>query len=258
MNTVSTPALAGALIGRSATSMRRIPSAIIPIIVMPLFFVFGFSNTFKGLTLMPGYPTDNIYNWMVPYACVQTASFGALASSFSLGRDLEDGFYDRLLLSPARIWVVPAASVTWAGMRSAIPLVVTLVAGFIGGMTIPGGFMGIFWLAVAAAGVAAMASLWGMGVTYRVKKQSAGGLVQVGLFVAMFLSIGTVPIDLMEGWLPHVAKYNPITAILTLSRTGFIEPTLQWGDIWPGLIAIFVSSVLLGWYAKRGMKTLIP
>jgi ABC-2 type transport system permease protein len=255
---VSNVALIRAVIARSATGMRRRPVALIPVVVMPIFFTIAFSGTFRGLTDLPGYPTDNIYNWMVPYACVQTASFGALSAAFALGRDLEDGFYDRLLLSPARRWVVPAAGVIWAVLRTAIPLVITLTIGTIGGMTYPGGVVpAVFWLAVASGGVAAMAAFWGLGVMFRAKKQSAGGLVQIGLFVAMFLSIGTVPLDLQEGWLPHVARWNPITPILTLARVGFMGP-VDYADVWPGLLSIAVSCLLLGWWALRGMRTLVP
>lgn len=254
---VDTSQMLATLVSRSAVNLRRIPVALIPLVVMPVFFTVAFTGTFRGLTELPGYPTDNIYNWMVPYACVQTAAFGALGAAFALGRDLEDGFYDRLLLSPAPRWVVPAAGMVWSVIRTAIPLVITLTIGTLEGMSYPGGVMAVFWLAVAAAGVAVMGGLWGLGVMYRTKQQSAGGLVQVGLFVAMFLSIGTVPLDLMEGWLPEVARFNPITPILTLSRAGFVG-TNAWADIWPGLLSIALSCVLLGWWAQRGSRTLIP
>jgi ABC-2 type transport system permease protein len=245
------------LMQRSLTSLRRIPAAMIPVVVMPIFFTIAFSGTFRGLTELPGYPTDNIYNWMVPYACLQTASFGALATAFALGRDLEGGFYDRLLLSPAARWVVPTAGVVWAMVRALLPFAITLTIGVIGGMTFPGGPMAVCWLLVAAFGIAALGALWGLGVVYRLKKQSAGGLVQIGLFIALFLSVGTVPLDLQEGWLPHVARWNPLTYVLGLARAGFVG-TNAWADIWPGLLAIAGSAVLLGWWAHRGMRTLDP
>lgn len=245
------------ILRRSMTSLRRIPAAIIPVIVMPIFFTVAFSGTFRGLTELPGYPTDNIYNWMVPYACLQTASFAALASAFTLGRDLEGGFYDRLLLAPAARWTVPAASVLWAMIRALLPLSITLVLGIIGGMTFPGGIAAVWWLAIGAFAVAALGSLWGLGVMYRLKRQSAGGLVQIGLFVVMFLSVGTVPLELQEGWLPYVARWNPLTYILDMARCGFVG-TCAWSDIWPGLVAIAVSAVLLGWWAERGWRRLVP
>ena len=247
----------GLLMRRSLTAIRRIPAALIPVVVMPIFFTVAFSGTFRGLTQLPGYPTDNIYNWMVPYACLQTASFGALATAFGLGRDLEGGFYDRLLLSPAARWVVPASGVLCAMVRALLPIGITLTIGVAGGMDFPGGAEAVLWLMVAAFGIAGLGALWGLGVMYRLRRQSAGGLVQIGLFVVMFLSVGTVPLELQEGWLPHVARLNPLTYILDLSRAGFVG-TNAWADIWPGLVALAGSAVLLGWWAMSGLRSLDP
>jgi ABC-2 type transport system permease protein len=249
--------LIGVLNARSARSMRRIPAALIPTIVMPVFFTVAFTGTFRGLTLLPGYPTDNIWNWMVPYACVQTASFAAMGAAFGLGRDLETGFYDRLLVAPVRSWAVPASGVLWSVVRTAIPVTICLVLGVIGGLTFPSGALAVLWMTIAAAGVATMAALWGQGVMYRTKKQSAGGMVQIGLFIVMFLSVGMVPLDLQEGWLPKVAKYNPLTPILTLARAGFVYGG-DWADVWPGLLSILVCTLLLLWWALRGMRSLVP
>jgi len=254
---VASRPIVAALNRRSAMTLRRIPASLIPTIVMPIFFSVAFTGTFRGLTELPGFPTDNIWNWMIPYACVQSASFAAMGAAFGLGRDLETGFYDRLLMSPANRWVVPVAGVSWSVLRVSLPLVVTLTIGVLGGLTFPEGVMSVVWLAVASAGVAAMGTLWGMGVIYRTKKQSAGGLVQVGLFIAMFLSIGLVPLEVQQGWLPHVARWNPVTPVLTLARAGFVGDG-AWVDIWPGLASIAGSLVLLAWWAARGMRTLTP
>ena len=249
--------LVGVLNLRSARNMRRIPASMIPTVVMPLFFTVAFTGTFRGLTQLPGYPTDNIWNWMVPYACVQTASFAAMGAAFSLGRDLETGFYDRLLMSPVKQWAIPASGVMWSVIRTSIPVVICLGLGAIGGLTFPSGVAAVWWLVVASCGVAAMAALWGQGVMYRTRKQSAGGLVQIGLFVVMFLSVGMVPLDLQEGWVPKVARFNPLTPILTLARSGFVYGG-DWSHIWPGLVSIAVCLALLTWWALRGMRTLVP
>jgi ABC-2 type transport system permease protein len=249
--------LIGVLNARSARNLRRIPAALIPTIVMPVFFTVAFTGTFRGLTLLPGYPTDNIWNWMVPYACVQTSSFAAMGAAFSLGRDLETGFYDRLLVAPVAPWAVPASGVLWSVVRTAMPVTICLVLGVVGGLTFPSGTFSVLWLVVAAAGVSTMAALWGQGVMYRSRKQSAGGLVQIGLFVVMFLSVGMVPLDLQEGWLPKVARYNPLTPILTLARAGFVYGG-DWSHVWPGLVSILGCSLLLAWWAMRGLRTLVP
>lgn len=247
----------GQLNVRSARNLRRIPAALIPTIVMPVFFTVAFTGTFRGLTMLPGYPTDNIWNWMVPYACVQTSSFAAMGAAFGLGRDLETGFYDRLLMAPISAWAVPLSGVLWSDVRTAIPVSICLVLGILGGLTFPAGVVAVLWMVVAAVGVSTMAALWGQGVMYRTRKQSAGGLVQIGLFIVMFLTVGMVPLELQEGWVPKVARFNPITPILTLARAGFVYDG-AWSKVWPGLVSIAACTAALAWWALRGARRLVP
>ena len=97
--------------------------------------------------------------------------------------------------------------------------------------------------------------LWGLAVVYRIRSQQAGPLIQVGVFVTLFLSIGQVPLAVMTGWLHALARVNPATNILRLARQGWIgDPT--WSRTWPGLVAIAALTVLLGIYALRGFLAL--
>lgn len=242
---------------RSWLNLVRIPAAAIPMVVMPFFFTVAFAGAFSALVLIPGYPTDNILSWMAPFAALQGAAFTGLGASFALGRDIEGGFYNRLLLSPASRLSIAGANVFFVLFRTIIPVCIVLVIGGIGGIAIPGGMPAVAMLLVGAWGVAAIAALWGMGVTYRIQKQSAGGLVQVGVFIAMFLSIGMMPVDLMQGWLPHVAKYNPLTYIMELARQGFIGE-VAWSSTWPGLVSIAAAVTFFAVFAWRMFQRVTP
>ncbi|MBV6507762.1 MAG: hypothetical protein JJLCMIEE_00819 [Acidimicrobiales bacterium] len=245
------------LTARSWLNLVRIPAATIPMVIMPLFFTVAFAGAFSALVLIPGYPTDNILSWMGPFAALQGAAFTGLGASFALGRDIEGGFYDRLLLSPASRLSIAGANVFFVLFRTVIPVAIVLLIGAIGGMDIPAGILAAVMLLLGAWGVAAIAALWGMGVTYRIQKQSAGGLVQVGVFIAMFLSIGMMPVDLMQGWLPHVAKYNPMTYIMELARQGFIGE-VAWESTWPGLVSIACGVTFFAIFAWRMFQRVTP
>ena len=67
---------------------------------MPMFFVIAFSGSFSRLSDLPSFPTDNVLNWFVPFAILQGAAFAGFGTGFSTVRDIETGFYDRLLLAP--------------------------------------------------------------------------------------------------------------------------------------------------------------
>jgi ABC-2 type transport system permease protein len=246
-----------ALAKRNIQAIIRVPSAIIPTVVMPLFFVVAFSGSFDGLTKLPEFPTDNIINWMAPFAIVQGAAFGGLGIAFSLGRDLEDGFYDRLLCAPTPRSALLAGPVLGAMIRALLPTAAVLVASFAGGARLVNGPMGLVTLLIACEGVALAAGLWGLGVVYRLKTQRAGALIQVGIFITLFLTTGQVPLEAMTGWLHAVARVNPMTNIMVMAREGFVGE-LSWANTWPGVVALAVFVAPLSVFAVRGLRKLVP
>jgi len=252
------PALpvAWALARRSVTGTLRIPATVVPMVVMPLFFVVAFGGAFTAVTMLPGFPTSNILNWVAPFAVLQGASFAGFGSAYSVGRDLENGFYDRLLMAPTRRMALMLGALMYSAMRSMVPVVIVVPAVVLSGVVIDGGVLGVAMLLVAAVGVAISSGMWGLGVVYRTRTQRAGGLIQVGIFAAMFLSVGTVPLSAMEGtWLYWVARVNPITRVLELARSGFVGQ-VTWAEVWPGLVALAVMFAVLGTFAWRAFGRL--
>ena len=254
-NRGSVRAITLSLADRARLGTLRVPGTIIPIVVMPIFFVLAFSGAFGALTDLPGFPTDNILDWMVPFAALQGAAFGGLGAAFGTGRDLENGFFDRLLLAPASRVALATGPLAFSVVRALIPLVTVVPVGYLGGARLQDP-VGIVLLAVAAMGIGVVSGLWGLGVVYRFRTQRAGGLVQVGIFITLFLSVGQVPLQAMEGtWLEPVARWNPFTQVLDMARAGFLGP-VSWGDVWPGLVALAAGGALLGVFAWRGFRTL--
>ena len=245
-----------ALIRRSLLGTVRIPATFIPMIVMPLFFVIAFGGAFSSVTLLPGFPTDNILNWVAPFSVLQGASFAGFGSAFGAGRDLENGFFDRLLLAPSPRLALILGALGYSALRAFVPTVIVVSAVLLTGATVPGGVLAIAVLLLAAMGVAVSAGLWGLGVVYRTRTQRSGGLIQVGIFTAMFLSVGLVPLSQMEGtWLYWAARVNPITAVLGMARSGFVgDVTVD--AVLPGVGALAAMIGLLGWFAWRGFRRL--
>jgi ABC-2 type transport system permease protein len=245
------------LVWRSFLGTTRIPATIIPIIIMPIFFVLAFSGSFSALTELPLFPTDNILNWNVPFAILQGASFAGLGAAFGAGKDLETGFYDRLLLAPTRRLALVTGPLSYSMLRAMLPLAIVVPVGYLGGARMVGGVLGYVTLVVAALGVAGAAGLWGLGVAYRTRTQRSGALIQVGIFMALFLSTGQVPLDVMTGWLHEVASVNPFTQVLEMARQGYLG-SVTWGHTWPGLVSLAGMWAVLGLFAGRQFRRLVP
>ena len=67
-----------AITKRGLMRMRRLPSLMIPSIVMPIFFVVAFSGSFSSVVQLDGYSTDKAVNWMAAWAILQGSAFSGL------------------------------------------------------------------------------------------------------------------------------------------------------------------------------------
>ncbi len=231
--------IAYALWRRSLNEVTRVRGALLPAIIAPLIFLLGMSGQFGRLTGLDGFPTDSYLSWVVPLSCLQGAGFAGAATGSNLARDIELGWFDRLLVSPVPRPVLLVGPILGAVTRSLLPATVVLVVGLLLGAELPGGVLGVVALYVASIGFCAAAALWGIFMALTFRTQQAGPLMQQGVFLAVFLSTAYTPEVLLRGWLEDVAHLNPVTHVLELARQATvsgIEPS--WANTWPGLVAL--------------------
>ena len=252
------------LLVRNLRGIARMPSAFIPTLVMPVFFVVTFAGAFGFAGRAFG--NGNALSWYAPMAIIQGASFSGMTIGLSTARDFETGFFDRFLLAPVSRLTLLGGALGAAVVRTLATTTVVLLAAAIGGVAVPGGIAGILVLYLSAIGIGVIGALWGLGLVYRAQSTRVGPLIQVGIFLAIFLSTAQVPIAAMSGWLPDVARINPMTNVLRLARAGFVPDRLDppagfdvgWSEMWPGLASLAGATVLLGLFALRGMRRLTP
>jgi len=243
------------LVLRSIVAISRVPGAIGPILIMPVFFMVAFSGSYSAITKIPGFPTDNIMDWFVPYACLQGAAFSGIGVGYATARDLETGFYDRLRLAPVNRIALILGPVGTSMSRATFPLFTVLPLGLLLDASFPG-WRGLLILAAACQLLGISTGLWALGLVYRFQSQRMMGLVQIGIFTALFLSIGQVPLAVMDGWLHSAARINPTTNILRMARQGFLNHEVTWTLTWPGLVAGFTIIGALSIWTYIGFRKL--
>jgi ABC-2 type transport system permease protein len=247
------------LAGRNLHNIRRLPSAFVPALMMPIFQAIAFSGTFFAITRVPGFPTDRSINWFLPLAVLMGSGFAGVGIGFATVRDIETGFYDRLRMTPVPRMSLIVGPLLGALARSLLVTSLVLAVGLIAGARPTGGLvdgvLGIGLLYVAGLGLAAAGTGWGLGIAYRFQDMRGAAIMQLTLFIALFLSEAQTPLRLMQGWLHGVARINPFTNILRMSREGFVG-TLSWNNTWGGLLALVVLTALTMWFARRGLDKL--
>lgn len=254
---MSTLAVAAGIAGRSLRLIPRVPSTFVPSVVMPVFLTLAFVGPFDDLVRLPGFPAEAIIDWIVPMTIVQGGLIAGITTGMAVARDFETGFYDRFLMSPAPRDALLVGPIAAAVARAFIPLALLLLVAWAGGAHFRAGGAGIFVLATACLGMAAVGGAWSIGLALRFKTFQIAPLMQAGVFLAIFTSTAQMPLDLMTGWIHAVARVNPVTNILALARQGFLGE-VTWAGTWPGLVALGALLLVLSAFAYRGMQKVTP
>jgi ABC-2 type transport system permease protein len=241
-----------ALMDRSRNELLRVPGAAIPGVLAPTIFFLGLNGVFGALTHLKGFDTGSYESYIVPVSMLQGAGFTGAAAGVNLARDYEQGWVDRLLVSPAPRWVLLAGTVLAASARALIPATFVFLVALLLGASFPGvGGLLIAYFMVAA--MAAVAACWGSMLALRFKSQSAAPLMQAGMMGLILTTTAYAPLVLLQPWLQHVARVNPVTQILEAARQGFVG-SVSWAETWPGMLALAGMLALLGALALREMR----
>ncbi len=241
-----------ALMARAKNELLRVPGAAIPGVLAPTIFFLGLNGVFGALTQLQGFNIGAYESFIVPVSMLQGAGFTGAAAGVNLARDIEAGWLDRLLASPAPRWVLLAGTVLAASARSLIPATFVLAVA----LPLGAGWPGIDGLVVTYAMVASMAAVaacWGSFLALRFKSQSAAPLMQAGMMALILTTTAYAPLALLQGWLQDVARVNPVTKVIEAARQGFVGG-VSWADTWPGMLALAGLLLLLGSLALREMR----
>jgi ABC-2 type transport system permease protein len=241
-----------ALMGRARNELVRVPGAAIPGVLAPTIFFLGLNGVFGALIQLRGFDADTYESFVVPVSMLQGAGFTGAAAGVNLARDIEQGWLDRLLASPAPRWVLLAGSVLGASTRALLPATFVLAIALALGAGWPG-LDGLLVAYLMIAAMAAVAASWGCFLALRYKSQSAAPLMQAGTLALILMTPAYAPPELLQGWLEDVAAVNPVSDVVEATRQGFVGD-VTWAGTWPGLLALAGLLAILGTLALREMS----
>lgn len=242
------------LASRSLILVRRMPSVFLPSLIMPLFILISTAGAFRGIALLPVFDGASYLAFTIPLATVMGAGFAGINAGMTLARDIEGGFVDRLIASPAPRITLILGPLMAAGIRSLFTTTVVLAAGLIGGVGLPGlgGTLVVYLLAI---GFSAATACWSMGVALRARTIQSAPLMQVVIFLSVFMSVAYAPREALTGWLHAISNVNPVTYLLEASRAAELG-YLGWDELWKGFAAVAILVGFLGAWALSGLRGL--
>jgi ABC-type multidrug transport system permease subunit len=245
----SSLAVVRALVRRALHEITRVPGAAIPGVLAPTIFMIGLSGVFGEAAQIPGFDATDFRTFIVPVGLLQGAAFSGAATGVNLARDIEGGWFDRLLVCPAPRLTVLVGIVASAALRSLLPGTFLIAVALVLGVDWPGAGALVI-AALLVMGLATAIAFYAVIVALKFRTQQAAPLMQVGGFVATLFTTAYAPKELLAGWLAVIATINPVTPVLAGIRQGFVGD-VTWHDTLAGFAAVAGLLVVLGPLAMR-------
>ena len=229
------------------------PAILVPSIIFPLFFLVAFAGGLSRISDVPNFHYDPGYtSFQFVFVFLQSAAFGGVFTGFAVARDFDSGFARRLLLAAPRRSGIIAGYTIGALLRWAITGTVVTIAGLIAGMNIGGDGVQLVGLLILGIGMNFVAALWGVGLAMFTRTEQAGALIQMPVFLLLFLAPVFVPINLLTSWIHDVANINPVTAVLEAGRGLFAGSPVK---VALAFAVLAGGSALMAAFARRGLAS---
>ncbi|MBW3652322.1 MAG: ABC transporter permease [Actinobacteria bacterium] len=206
------PSQVGLLAGRAIRRILRNPAQLVFPIVFPLVLLAVNTSGLDAATQLPGFPTASYLDFALAIPFMQGALFAALNGGQDLARDIQDGFLDRLAMTPISGAALLAGQLGGALFMGVVSAVLYLVVGLAFGAGIASGVAGAVVLLSLAIAISFAFGCFGTFVALRAGTGEAVQGFFPLFFVLLFLSSAFFPRELIEQeWFRVVATYNPVS-----------------------------------------------
>ena len=239
---------------RNLVTIIRTPAAVVPTLVISAFFLFVYEASLgKAAGFLPGLTSNSYLGFILPVSIVSAALSGAGVAGQSVVRDIENGYFDKLLLTP----IGRAALLLGPIIAGALVLVVqTTVVMFIGllmGLDPQTGIPGVLTVLAFALLLGTGFAGFTVAVALRSGNAAATQGASFAFFPLTFLTATFVPVSLLSGWIQTAAIYNPITYILEAMRS--LLNTGWEGDVLlRGLLSCLVLGIVMFAFALFSLR----
>jgi ABC-2 type transport system permease protein len=222
---LSTPTASFVLGRRAFRNIVRVPIGNLPSLIVPLFILAVNVGALGALAVrgIPEVQTDGYLAYFLPTALLLSITNSAVAAGMGVVRDMDSGYFDKLLLAPVSRLSILLGRLSADGVRAMLQATILLLVGLAFGSGLdagPLGFVAIVLLlgawALAYAGVSLAIALR----TGSIEATQSSFLLG---FPLVFLSSATVPTSQMSDWMRTLAELNPATYLLGAVRHLVLE-----------------------------------
>jgi len=246
-------AVALAIAWRTIYKAFTLPSFLLPSLLFPLIFFLGFAGGLSRVDEVPGFDYAPGYTtFQFAFVLLQSAAMGGVFTGFNIAHDFDRGFARRLLIAAPRRGGIVLGYMIAALVRWTFNIAVVFVVALALGMNLDGGAIDLIGLLLLGLLVNVVGTLWAAGVAMRLRSPQAGPIMQLPIFLLIFLAPVFVPIALLHGWIHAVATVNPFTHLLEAARSLLAGGT---AGVAFAFLLVPALAVLFAVWAWRGLRS---
>ena len=239
---------------RYLVTVFRTPAAVIPGLLISVFFLLVYNSTLGGASnFLPGLAGKSYLGFILPLSVVSAALSGAGVAGQAIVRDISSGYFDKLMLTPiSRVALLLGSIFAGAvilGLQAALVTGMGVLMGLRPETGVPGVLAIIGIALLLGTGFASFTVAVGLRTGNPAATQGASFL----FFPLSFLTATFVPLDLLSGWIKTAAQLNPSTYILDAMRT-ILNDGWQADIILRGVLACVVLGVLTFIFAMTSLQ----
>ncbi len=240
---------------RTLVTTFRTPAAVIPGVIISGFFLLVYNASLGNASnFLPGLAGKSYLAFILPVSIVSSALSGAGAAGQAIVRDIESGYFDKLLLTPISRGALLLGTIIAGAIILGLQTAVVMLIGLLMGLQPETGFVGI----AAVMGLALLLGTGFSGFTVGIALRTGNAAATQGgsflFFPLTFLTATFVPVSLLSGWIKTAAALNPITYLLEAMRslllTGWEADVLL-----KGLLACLILGAVMFAFALSGLRS---
>lgn len=225
---------------RSVMRIVRRPQSLMPIFIVPTVFLVVTSGGVARAVDLPGFPeVESFFHFAIAGAIVQSTMLGGLMTGITTSIDVDNGFFDRMIVAPVPRSALVLGRVVGGGVIAMFQALLYIALALAFGAPVRGGVPGVLLILALAAFCAASLGGLATALALRAQAQWVQGMFPI-IFVIIFLSSAFFPRELMTGPAAEIAAYNPISYI----AEGIREPIISGIDLTVTLEAFAVAIAL--------------
>jgi ABC-2 type transport system permease protein len=209
--------------------------SVMPVLMM--YLVFG--ALFEGVAELPGFPTDNYFEYLAPTAVLLATVPGIGNAAVALAADFQNGYFYKLLTAPTSVGAVVLGRLLGDSLRLAVQAGAVLLLAIALGASVATGVPGALLMILMASllGIVTFGVLTA-NIALRTKDAAAVQAILPMAFLVIFLTSAyqtTGHID--SALLRTIIDANPVEHVLRPMRALMLSG-YDWGNIAIGFATI--------------------